>query len=106
MEAPALMNRYLSFIAFAAALLFVAPAPRAATRVSVRIGPPAPIVETRSGAPGPHHVWIAGYHRWDGRAYVWVPGRWELPPAHYHAWVPGHWVHHQKHGWYWADGHW
>ena len=90
----------LAFLALASAL----PA-GAGTRVYVRIGPPAPIVETRVVAPSPRHVWIAGYHHWDGNAFVWVPGRWALPPAHYHAWAAGRWVH-DPHGWYWAEGHW
>jgi hypothetical protein len=98
------MRRYLPVVALS--LLTLVPGTAgASTRVYVRIGPPAPIVETRVVAPGPHHVWIAGYHRWDGRAYVWVPGRWELPPSAYHAWVPGHWAQ-SHHGYYWVDGHW
>lgn len=84
----------------------VAPA-SAGTRVYVRLGPPAAVVEVRSVAPGPGYVWVPGYHRWDGAAYVWVPGAWAVPPAaHYHAWVPGHWAHHAHHGYYWVDGHW
>jgi len=99
------MRRYLAAAALAALSFIPAPA-GAAGRVYVRIGPPAPIVETRVVAPSRRHVWIAGYHRWDGNAYVWVPGRWELPPAHRRAWVRGHWVHERRNGWYWVDGHW
>jgi hypothetical protein len=99
-------KRYLSFVALAV-LTALPPVPASAgTRVYVRIGPPAPVVETRVVAPGPHHVWVEGYHRWDGAAYVWVPGRWALPPAGFHTWVPGHWVHHGAEGYYWVDGHW
>jgi len=76
-----------------------------ASRVYVRIGPPAPVVEVRSVAPGPHFVWIAGYHRWDGRRYLWVPGRWAAPPRARAVWVPGRWVH-ERRGWYFMDGHW
>jgi hypothetical protein len=50
-------------------------------------------------------VWIAGYHRWDGRAYVWVPGHWALPPRPRRAWVPAHWEHDRR-GWFFVDGHW
>src|SRR5215510_11926607 len=88
------MKRYLGIVVLAAVTLGPASAASAGERVYVRVGPPAAVVGTRVVAPGPRHVWIAGYHRWDGAAYVWVPGRWELPPAHRHAWVPGHWVHH------------
>jgi hypothetical protein len=85
-------------------LLTALPA-RAAARVYVRVGPPAPVVEVRAGAPGPRYVWVDGYHRWDGRAYVWVPGRWAIPPRARAAWVPGHWVHASR-GYYFVDGHW
>ena len=74
------MKRYLAAAALGAQLLLTATA-GAGTRVYVRIAPPAVVRETRSGAPSPRHVWIAGYQRWDGHAYVWVPGRWESPPA-------------------------
>ena len=47
-----------------------------AADVIVRIGPPAPVVERRLVAPSRNHVWVSGYQRWDGRGYVWVPGRW------------------------------
>jgi len=50
-------------------------------RVYVNAVPPPPIVEVRRAAPGPAYVWIDGYHRWNGRAYVWVPGRWAAKAA-------------------------
>jgi hypothetical protein len=37
-----------------------------AAEVVVRVAPPRAIVERRSERPSPRHVWIAGYHRWDG----------------------------------------
>jgi hypothetical protein len=77
----------------------------ASTRVYVRVGPPAAVVEVRPVTPGPRYVWIDGYHRWDGRAYVWVPGRWALPPRARAAWVPGHWAHSNR-GYYFVEGHW
>jgi len=93
---------------FAAALLSTVlsaiPA-SASTRVYVRVGPPAPIVEVRPVAPGPRYVWVDGYHRWNGRAYARVPGRWVVPPRARAVWVPGRWVH-EKRGYYWVDGHW
>jgi len=73
--------------------------------VVIRVAPPAPIVERRPVAPGPRYVWIGGYHRWDGRAYVWVPGRWELPPRAHARWVAHHWVHRHG-GWVLVEGHW
>jgi len=74
-------------------------------RVFVRVGPPAPIVEVRTVAPGPRYVWVPGYHAWNGAAYVWTPGRWALPPRARAVWVPGHWVQ-ERRGWYFVNGHW
>jgi len=74
-------------------------------RVYVRVGPPAPIVEARVVAPGPGYVWVAGYHAWNGRAYAWVPGRWERPPRARAVWVPAHWQR-ERRGWYLVEGHW
>jgi hypothetical protein len=100
------MRNYLPLVALVALTLAPASPAAAGTRVYVRIGPPAPLVETRVVAPSPRHVWIGGYHRWDGRAYAWVPGRWELPPARYRGWVPGHWTRNRRSGYYWVEGHW
>jgi len=77
----------------------------AGARVYVRIGPPPPVVHVRAVRPGPRHVWTAGHHRWNGRAYTWVPGRWVVPPRHYAVWVPAHWQH-DRHGWYFVGGYW
>jgi hypothetical protein len=74
-------------------------------RVYVRMGPPARVVELRSVAPGAGFVWIEGYHRWDGRAYYWVPGRWERAPRARAVWAPGHWAQDRR-GWYWVEGRW
>ena len=76
-----------------------------AAEVIIAVGPPAPIVERRLVAPGPRYIWIAGYHRWDGRAYLWVPGRWVLPPREHVAWVAPRYVH--RHGGYvFYEGYW
>jgi len=73
--------------------------------VVVRIGPPAAIVETRPARPGANFVWIDGYHRWDGNAYVWVPGRWEAPPRPHARWVAHRWVK-RRGGWVLVEGRW
>jgi hypothetical protein len=89
-----------------AALLAVALLPAASNaQVYVRVGPPAPVVEHRSVAPGRGYVWVAGYHRWDGGRYVWVPGRWDRPPHEHARWVPHRWVHRHG-GWVLVEGHW
>jgi hypothetical protein len=72
--------------------------------VVVRVAPPAVVVEH----PGPARhgeVWIAGYHRWDGRRYVWVPGHYEVPPREHSRWVAHRWVH-RNDGWVLEEGHW
>jgi len=75
------------------------------TEKLVHIRPPAPIAETRLARPDPDHVWLAGYQSWSGSAYVWVPGRWELPPRPHARWVAPHWL--RRHGgWVLVEGHW
>lgn len=74
-------------------------------RVYVRVGPPAPVYEVRTVAPGAGYVWVEGYHRWDGRGYVWVPGRWAVPPRSRAVWVPGHWDRDNR-GYFWVQGRW
>jgi hypothetical protein len=74
-------------------------------RVYVRVGPPAPIVDTRVVAPGAGYLWLPGFYRWNGAAYAWVPGRWERAPRPRAAWVPGRWVR-ERRGWYFVEGHW
>jgi hypothetical protein len=85
--------------------LMAVPASAAGARVYVRIGPPAPIVEVRGAAPSPNHLWVPGYHAWNGTAYVWTPGHWVARPRARAVWVPGRWVHARR-GWYLVEGHW
>src|SRR5262249_9464457 len=72
-------------------VLFAAPA-HAATRVYVRIGPPAPVYE-RAVIARPGYVWVPGYHRWNGHRYVWVSGHSVRAPRRHSRWIPGHWSH-------------
>src|SRR5262245_13521204 len=105
----AMVRRIVGSVARIAALVlvigvvdaFAAPV----ARVYVRVGPPRPVAEVRIARPGPEFVWVGGYHRWDGGAYVWVPGAWQRPPRPRAAWVPGHWRHDRR-GWYFVEGHW
>ena len=76
-----------------------------AAEVFVQVGPPAPIVEHRVVRPGPGYVWIGGYHRWEGHAYAWVPGRWERPPRPHAVWVAPRWEHRHG-GYYFHEGRW
>jgi len=95
------MRRTLLTLAFGAALALGA----SAADVVVRVAPPAAVVETRPVAPGPGYVWIGGYHRWDGAAYAWVPGRWENPPRPRARWVAPRWVH-RNGGYVFVEGRW
>jgi hypothetical protein len=73
--------------------------------VVVQVRPPKVIVEHRGVAPSHGHVWIAGYHRWDGHAYVWEKGHWELPPREHAVWVGPRWRHRHD-GWVFVEGRW
>ncbi len=74
-------------------------------QVYVRIGPPAPQRDVIPMRPGPRHVWVHGFWRWDGGRYVWAPGYWALPPRPHAVWIHGHWAH-RPGGWFWIEGHW
>jgi WXXGXW repeat (2 copies) len=76
-----------------------------AADVFVAVAPPHAVVEVRPVRPGPGYVWTAGYHRWDGHGYVWVPGGWVRPPHPHAHWVAAHWVHRPR-GWVFVEGHW
>jgi len=96
-------HRIAMALAFASAGLLTPAAE--AIPVYVKVAPPTPVVEVRVAAPGPNYIWVGGFHKWNGTAYVWVPGRWALPPHGRTVWVVGHWKH-SHHGYYWVDGHW
>jgi hypothetical protein len=79
----------------------------AVAQVHITIGPPPRPHEVVPPPPREHRdwVWHPGYHRWDGRAYVWVPGEYVAPPHPHARWVSGHWD--RRHGeWIWVEGHW
>jgi len=95
-----MLRRGLIGLVFAGLLAF-----SAAGEVVIRIGPPHIRIETRGRPPSRDHVWISGYHRWDGNAYAWNEGRWEVPPQPRQRWVAHRWVH-QRNGYVLVDGHW
>jgi hypothetical protein len=88
-------------LVFAGALIFSA----AAADVAIRIAPPRIVVEHRGTPPHRGDVWVSGYHRWEGNAYVWTGGRWEQPPRPHARWVAHRWVHH-KDGYVLVEGRW
>jgi len=53
----------------------------------------------------PDWAWRAGYYRWDGYRYIWVPGVYTAPPYRGGRWVPGHYRQ-TPHGYIWVEGHW
>lgn len=96
-----MLRKGLLGLVFATALTFGV----ASAEVVVRVAPPAAVVETRPAVPGPGYVWINGYQQWNGSAYVWVPGKWEMPPRPHARWVAHHWVHRHG-GWVMVEGRW
>lgn len=46
--------------------------------VVTRPVPPAKVIAVRPAAPGPNHLWVDGYWRWNDRQnrYLWVDGYW------------------------------
>ena len=98
------MKKFLPTVACA---LFFLTAGIAHAQVVVRIGPPARPHEVIPPPPHEHPdwAWHAGYHRWDGNRYVWVPGNYVEPPHAHARWVDGHWDH-RGGGYVWVEGHW
>ena len=68
--------------------------------------PPAPVAEAPPAPPPePGMVYIQGYHRWDGHAYVWERGHYEKPPRPQARYTAGHWEARGR-GKVWVNGHW
>lgn len=95
------MKRSLA-VALLALTLF--PAAALAQAVIV-VAPPPPIVERPGPLPGARYVWIPGYQRWNGHAYVWVRGHYVIAPHPGAVWVPAHYVH-RPGGYVFIAGHW
>lgn len=77
----------------------------AAAQEGPMMAPPAAPYEAVPAPPPGAMVWRPGFWRWDGRAYVWAPGRYVRPPHPGAMWVAGHWVARGNH-WVWRRGHW
>ncbi len=95
------MLKRLIGLVFAGALVFSA----FGGEIVVRVGPPHAQYESRGPRPSRDHVWVSGYHRYDGNSYAWTPGRWEQPPRRHAHWVAHRWTH-QRGGWVLVEGHW
>ena len=90
----------------AALILFVGCASNRAPQAvkQLPVPPPAVTVETVTPSPGPEYVWVGGQYEWRKR-WVWVPGKWVVPPRPHAIWVGGRWVKHRN-GWTWMPSHW
>jgi hypothetical protein len=100
--------QWLSVSAVAGACLIASPhgvsIASAEPVVDVRIAPPAPRVEVVPERPSPHHFWVHGYWGWNGRAHVWVPGRYEVERRGYE-YRESHWEGAHGH-WHFREGGW
>jgi opacity protein-like surface antigen len=88
-------------LVFAAGLVFSA----AAADIVVQIRPPRPVSERRTPRPSRNHVWVSGYHQWNGNGFAWSSGRWEQPPRSHARWVAARWTRHGNR-WVLVEGHW
>ena len=73
--------------------------------IVIKLRPPVSIREHRTARPTPNHVWVNGYHHWDGNAYKWQAGRWEQPPRARARWVAPRYTH-RRDGYVYTEGHW
>ena len=110
MQLPILQSRMKVLIAIGSVLALASACmandpPYVEGTVWVSNAPPRPVYEERPASPGVEFIWIEGYHRWDGAAYQWVPGRWERRPNPHAKWSRGKWKHSDR-GWYWQEGRW
>ena len=105
-----LMKRFLQGIAVIVlsgtpgCAIYLRPAPPPGAMFVMR-EPPHMREEILIARPGRDHVWIGGYWHWREPEYLWIPGRWELPPPRMRNWVAGAW-HHDRRGWFFIQGHW
>jgi hypothetical protein len=76
-------------------------------QVTVTDPPPPPVAFEEPVPPPPAVgvVWIGGYHRWEGRRYLWERGHYERPPRSNARYVRGHWEP-RRHGKVWVNGYW
>ena len=81
-------------------------------RAKEPVEPPAARPETKGSPLSPDAVRVAGFWDLQGNpatapraGWVWVPGRWIVPPFRGARWDPAHWG--WRDDWYsWIPGHW
>lgn len=59
--------------------------------IVVREDPPPLRVERMPPPPSREHVWIGGYYTYSDHRYVWVAGRYAVPPRAGAHWEPDRW---------------
>ena len=96
-----MVKRTLLGLVFAGCMAMSMPA----ADVVIRLAPPKIRIEKHGMRPSPEHVWVSGYHRWDGNAYQWQEGRWDRPPVAHQRWVAHHYVRRDG-GYVLVEGHW
>lgn len=80
-----------------------APPPGAA--IIAPTAPPPPQAEVIIAAPSPAYAWLPGYWNWQNR-WVWIPGRWALPPRPGMVWEGHRWIMHPGNRWQMHHGGW
>lgn len=74
--------------------------------VRASYGPPPPARYGAVGfAPGPGYVWTDGYYNRVGGSWVWVNGRWAVPPRGHGVWVRPEWRQ-ERGNWRFHRGYW
>ena len=79
--------------------------PVGASSVVVMQAPPAAQQEVPTVRPSNNHTWVPGYWTWRNDQYLWMAGRWEIPPRSGAVWIPPRW---QQEGsaWRFYEGYW
>lgn len=105
-------KRFAAFSVLLATLVSVLafpPAASARVQVGIRVYAPLPPMrhERVLVRPGARYVWVPGYWSWQPyrRHYVWVGGRWLVPPRPHVVWVAPRVVYRHHHPYYYG-GYW
>ena len=86
-------------------VIATSPPPEAESNVVPQTPPPPVPAETQPASPGPDYVWVDGDWEWNG-GWIWVPGRWAVPPYPHAVWVHGRWGHGWRGGYRHGPGYW
>jgi hypothetical protein len=75
--------------------------------VEVETAPPPPpaVVITRPPRPSTAYIWIDGHYVLSSGRWVWIVGRWELPPRRTQIWIEPN-IRPRGPRWGYTPGHW